>query len=115
MLIFEVLEATSLPIWEEEEEIDPNDHELLKELYQLWNALNQTRMHETWHDAQQIREETLDRFSLGLLDLQTRAKIERLFWSIAKEVQQMTNGLKHVSEELLSLPKLLSDKYFCNF
>ena len=115
VLIFEVLEATSLPIWEEEETIDDNDHELLKELYSLWNTLNQTRMHETWHDAQQIREETLDRFSLGLLDLQTRAKIERLFWSIAKEVQQMTNGLKHVSEELLNLPKLLSDKYFCNF
>ncbi len=115
VLIFEVLEATSLPIWAEEEEIDANDHELLKELYSLWNTLNQTRMHETWHDAQQIREETLDRFSLGLLDLQTRAKIERLFWSIAKEVQQMTNGLKHVSEELLNLPKLLSDKYFCNF
>ncbi|MEI7525191.1 MAG: biosynthetic arginine decarboxylase [Mariniphaga sp.] len=115
VLIFEVLEATSLPIWEEDEEINPNDHELLKELFQLWNTLNQTRMHETWHDAQQIREETLDRFSLGLLDLQTRAKIERLFWSIAKEVQQMTNGLKHVSEELISLPKLLSDKYFCNF
>ena len=115
VLIFEVLEATSLPIWEEEEEIDANDHELLKELFSLWNSLNQTRMHETWHDAQQIREETLDRFSLGLLDLQTRAKIERLFWSIAKEIQQMTNGMKHVSEELINLPKLLSDKYFCNF
>ena len=115
VLIFEVLEATSLPIWEEDEEIDAGDHELLKELFSLWNSLNQTRMHETWHDAQQIREETLDRFSLGLLDLQTRAKIERLFWSIAKEIQQMTNGMKHVSEELINLPKLLSDKYFCNF
>jgi len=115
VLIFEVLEATSLPIWEEDEEIDASEHELLKELYSLWNSLNQTRMHETWHDAQQIREETLDRFSLGLLDLQTRAKIERLFWSIAKEIQQMTNGMKHVSEELINLPKLLSDKYFCNF
>ncbi len=115
VLVFEVLEATSLPIWEEEEEIDASDHELLKELYSLWNSLNQTRMHETWHDAQQIREETLDRFSLGLLDLQTRAKIERLFWSIAKEIQQMTSGMKHVSEELINLPKLLSDKYFCNF
>jgi len=115
VLIFEVLEATSLPIWEEDEEIDPSDHELLKELFSLWNTLNQTRMHETWHDAQQIREEALDRFSLGLLDLQTRAKIERLFWSIAREVQQMTNGMKHVSEELINLPKLLSDKYFCNF
>ena len=115
VLVFEVLEATSLPVWEEEEEIDASDHELLKELFSLWNSLNQTRMHETWHDAQQIREETLDRFSLGLLDLQTRAKIERLFWSIAKEIQQMTNGMKHVSEELINLPKLLSDKYFCNF
>jgi arginine decarboxylase len=115
VLIFEVLEATSLPVWEEDEEIDPTDHELLKELFSLWNTLNQTRMHETWHDAQQIREEALDRFSLGLLDIQTRAKIERLFWSIAREVQQMTNGLKHVSEELINLPKLLSDKYFCNF
>ncbi len=115
VLIFEVLEATSLPIWEEDEEIETTEHELLKELYSLWSTLNQTRMHETWHDAQQISEESLDRFSLGLLDIQTRAKIERLFWSIAKEVQQMTNGMKHVSEELLNLPKLLSDKYFCNF
>jgi len=115
VLIFEVLEATSLPVWEEDEEIEEDGHELLKELYSLWNTLNQTRMHETWHDAQQIREEALDRFSLGLLDLQTRAKIEKLFWSIAKEVQQMTNGMKHISEELTTLPKLLSDKYFCNF
>ncbi len=115
VLIFEVLEATSLPIWEEDEEVAADEHELLKELYSMWSTLNQTRMHETWHDAQQIREEALDRFSLGLLDLQTRAKIERLFWSIAREIYQMTNGMKHVSEELLVLPKLLSDKYFCNF
>jgi arginine decarboxylase len=115
VLVFEVLEATTLPVWEEDEEVNPDDHELLKELFSLWNALNQTRMHETWHDAQQIREEALDRFSLGLLDLKTRAKIERLFWSIAREIHQMTNGMKHVSEELLLLPKLLSDKYFCNF
>ncbi len=115
VLVFEVLEATSLPIWEEDDQIEETDHELLKELFSLWSLLNQTRMHETWHDAQQIREESLDRFSLGLLDLQTRAKVEKLFWSIAKEVQQMTNGMKHISEELTTLPKLLSDKYFCNF
>jgi len=115
VLIFEVLEATSLPVWEEEEDINPNDHELLKDLFSLWNTLNQTRMIETWHDAQQIREEALDRFSLGLLDIKTRAQIERLFWSIAKEIHQMTLGMKHLPDELLLLPKLLSDKYFCNF
>jgi arginine decarboxylase len=115
VLVFEVLEATSLPTWEEEEEIQPGDHELVKDLYSLWDKLNQPRMFETWHDAQQIREEALDLFSLGLLDLKTRAQIERLFWSIARDIQLMTNEIKHVPDEFRSLPKLLSDKYFCNF
>ena len=81
----------------------------------LWDRLNQPSMLETWHDAQQIREEALDRFSLGLLDLKTRAQIERLFWSIARRVYQMTNETKHIPEELRQISRILSDKYFCNF
>jgi arginine decarboxylase len=115
VLIFEVLETTTLPEWHDEDTPGPNDHELVQELYSLWDRLNQSGMLETWHDAQQIREEALDRFSLGLLDLKTRAQIERLFWSIARELHQMTNETKHNSEELRHLPKILSDKYFCNF
>jgi len=115
VLVFEVLEATTTPSWSESEDLNEDDHELVKDLYSSWETLNQLSMLETWHDAQQIREEALDRFSLGLLDLKTRAQIERLFWSIAKEIYQMTNELKHIPEEFLNLPKLLSDKYFCNF
>jgi arginine decarboxylase len=99
----------------EDEESKEDDHELVRELFSLWEQLNQSKMLETWHDAQQIREEALDLFSLGHLDLKTRAQIERLFWSITKEIHQMTSELKHIPEELLYLPKLLSDKYFCNF
>jgi len=115
VLIFEVLEASTLATWDEEEELNQDDHELVKELYYLWDNLNQPKLLETWHDAQQIREESLDRFSLGLIDLKTRAQVERLFWSVAKEIQSMTAELKHVPDELRQLPKLLSDKYFCNF
>jgi len=115
VLIFEVLETTSLPSWDEEEEITDADHELVRELYTLWDTLNQPRMLETWHDAQQIREEALDRFSLGILDIKTRAQVERLFWSIARDIHALTVMMKHVPDELRSLPKLLSDKYFCNF
>ena len=70
---------------------------------------------EIWHDAQEIREEALNLFSLGLLDLKSRAKIERLFWTIAREVNHIANSLKRVPEDFTSLPKLLADKYFCNF
>jgi arginine decarboxylase len=115
VLVFEVLESASLSLWDDNEEVNEDDHELLHELYKSWENLNQSKMLETWHDAQQIREEVLDMFSLGLLDLTTRAKIERLFWSIAKEIQQMANEMKRPPEELTNMPKLLSDKYFCNF
>jgi arginine decarboxylase len=115
VLVFEVLETTTLPEWDEDEIPGAGDHELVHELFSSWERLNQPGMLETWHDAQQIREEALDRFSLGLLDLKTRAQIERLFWSIARELNQMANETKHTSEELRQLPKLLSDKYFCNF
>jgi arginine decarboxylase len=115
VLVFEVLESASLPVWEDGEEVQEDDHELLHELYNAWESLNQSKMLETWHDAQQIREEALDMFSLGMLDLQTRARIERLFWSVAREIHQMASEMKRPPEELLNLPKLLSDKYFCNF
>jgi arginine decarboxylase len=115
VLVFEVLEYASLPQWSEQEDVAETDHELVKELYYQWDNINQTRMLETWHDAQQIREEALDLFSLGMLDLRTRAQIERLFWSVAREIYGMTKGIKHVPEELNLLPKLLADKYFCNF
>jgi len=115
VLVFEVLEATNQPTWDDEETISEGDHELVKELYELWDGVNQPRMLETWHDAQQIREEALDRFSLGLIDLKTRAQVEKLFWSIAMRVYRLANVTKHVPDELRQISKILSDKYFCNF
>ena len=117
VLIFEVLETASLPEWDDDEEILKDDHELIHDLYEAWDNLSnkQSSMLETWHDAQQIREEALDLFSLGMLDIKTRAKIERLFWSIAREINQMTLDLKRIPEDFNNLPKLLADKYFCNF
>ncbi len=115
VLIFEVLEATSFSEWDPDDEVGEEDHEMVKEMLQLFENLNQPRMLETWHDAQQIREEALDRFSLGLIDLDTRAKVEKLFWSIAKKVNRIAGNLKHVPMEISRISRLLSTKYFCNF
>ena len=115
VLIFEVLETATLPEWDDEEEIAPDAHELVQELYSIWDSLNQNKMLEAWHDAQQIREEALDLFSHGIVDLKTRAQIERLYWSISREINQIAGGLKHAPDEFRGLSKLLADKYFCNF
>lgn len=115
VLVFEVLETTSLPIWDEKEDLGENPHELVDELYKIWDNMNQPRLLESWHDALQIREEALDLFGLGLLDLRTRAQIEQLFWSVAREVNEIASDMKHAPEELRKISKLLPDKYFCNF
>ena len=115
VLIIEALETTQLPIWEDKDVLEEGAHELARELYNIWDNMNTPRLLESWHDALQIREEALDLFSLGMLDLNTRAQIEKLFWSIAREVNQMALDMKHAPEELRKIQRLLPDKYFCNF
>lgn len=115
VLLFNVLETTSQPSWNDKEELDDNAHELTIELQEILRSLRPASLFESWHDALQIREEALDLFSLGMLDLETRAKIERLFWSIVREVYKLSENLRHLPEEFRNLPKLLTEKYFCNF
>ena len=115
VLIFDVLETAHLPEWDDDIDIKPEDHELVRELYTIWDKLNQNTMLEAFHDAEQIRDESLNLFSHGLVDLQTRAQIECLYWSVMREVNHIAQNLKHTPDELRVLPKLLADKYFCNF
>lgn len=115
VLIFEVLETTTLPQWKDSDEVGADEHELARELYQIWDKLDHQGIFESWHDALQIREEALDLFSLGMLDLRTRATIEKLFWSVAREIGDMVASMKHPPEELRKIPRMLPDKYFCNF
>jgi arginine decarboxylase len=115
VLVLDVLETASLPEMPEEFEAKESDHQLVKDLYEIWDNLNPRTMLEDWHDAEQIRDEALELFSHGLVDLRTRAEIEAMYWSVCHEVNTLCKQMKHVPEELRGLDKLLADKYFCNF
>jgi len=115
VLVIDVLETASLPEMPEEYEPENDSHQLVKDLYDIWDNLNPRTMLEDWHDAQQIREEALELFSHGILDLKNRAEIEKMYWSVCREINALAKHLKHTPEELMSLDKLLADKYFCNF
>ncbi|MBO4445146.1 MAG: biosynthetic arginine decarboxylase [Bacteroidaceae bacterium] len=115
VLVVQVLETVSLPQMPEEWEVGENDHQLVKDLYEIWDNLTQRSALENWHDAQQIREETLELFAHGIIDLKTRAQIEKLYWSVTREINTIAKQMKHAPEELRKINKLLADKYFCNF
>ena len=115
VLVIDVLETASLPEMPEEFEAKDSDHQLVKDLYEIWDNLNSKNMLEDWHDAEQIRDEALELFSLGIVDLKTRAEIESMYWSVCHEINTLSKQMKHVPEELRNIDKLLADKYFCNF
>ena len=115
VLVIDVLETASLPQMDESYEPDENSHKLVKDLYEIWDNLNPRTMLEDWHDAEQIREESLDLFCHGIVDLKTRAEIESMYWSVCHEINILAKHLKHTPEELMNIDKLLADKYFCNF
>ena len=115
VLVLEVLETSDVPHMREDFHPAEDDHKLVHDLTDIWDKLSTRSMLEDWHDAEDIREEALDLFRHGLLDLRTRAQIESLYWSICAEVAELVHHLKHAPDELRKLDKMMSEKYFCNF
>ncbi len=115
VLIMEVMESVSAPQMPEDFKPGPDDHKLVHDLTEVWDKLTPRSMLEDWHDAQDLREEALDLFRHGIIDLKTRAQIESIFWAVSHEIAEMAHHQKHVPEELRKLDKQMADKYFCNF
>jgi len=115
VLILDAIESVSAPQMPEDFTPGPDDHKLVHDLTEIWDKLSSRSMLEDWHDAEDIREEALDLFRHGIIDLKTRAQIESLYWAISHEVAELAHHQKHVPDELRKLDKQMADKYFCNF
>ncbi len=115
VLIVEALESVSVQKMHEDFEVSDDDHKLVHDLTEIWDTLSTRSMLEDWHDAEDIRQEALDLFQHGIIDLKTRAQIESLYWAICHEVAELAHHQKHVPDELRTIDKQMADKYFCNF
>ena len=115
ILILDVIETVSMPHMRDDFQPSENDHQLVHDLTEIWDKLSTRSMLEDWHDAEDIRDEALDLFRHGIIDLKTRAQIESLYWSITHEISELVHHQKHVPDELRKLDKIMADKYFCNF
>ena len=115
VLILDVIESVRMPHMSEDFVPNEQDHQLVHDLNEIWDKLSARSMLEDWHDAQDIRDEALDLFRHGIINLKTRAQIESLYWSITHEISELVHHQKHVPDELRTLDKTMADKYFCNF
>lgn len=97
--------------------VEPNerDHKLVRDILDVKQRLKRGNRLESLHDIQQIKEETQQTFDLGLLELESKAKIETLYWQLAQQIVNMHRGLRHVPDEVKELETSLGDQYICNF
>jgi arginine decarboxylase len=92
-----------------------NEHALVKELLDIRRNLARMNKLEAFHDAQERKEDAHHMFTLGLLELLDKAKIESLFWEIGREVVLSFKNQGYVPEEIRLLEDSLGDQYLCNF
>jgi len=96
-------------------EIKESDPKLLHEMVETQKALTKQNRMEVLHDAQQIKEQCQSMFELGLLELESKAKIEIIYWQIAQSVVELCRGMRYVPDEVKELETALGDQYLCNF
>jgi arginine decarboxylase len=97
--------------------IDPSDkdHKLVRDIIEVKQRLKRGNRLESLHDIQQIKEEAQQTFDLGLLDLESKAKIDSVYWQLATQIVGMHRGLRFVPDEVRELETSLGDQYICNF
>lgn len=92
-----------------------NDHALVRELLDIRKNIARLNKLEAYHDALERKEDAHNMFTLGLMELPDKAKIETLYWEISKEVVQSFLGQAYIPEEIRKLEDSLGDQYLCNF
>jgi arginine decarboxylase len=96
-------------------EATEKDHRLVHDILEVKQRLKRGNRIESLHDSQHIKEEAQQMFDLGLLDLESKAKIETVCWQLAQQIVNMHRGLRFVPEEVKELETSLGDQYICNF
>ncbi|EEF60316.1 biosynthetic arginine decarboxylase [Pedosphaera parvula] len=92
-----------------------NEHPLVKELLDIRKNISKLNKLEAYHDALERKDDAHHMFTLGMLELPDKAKIENLYWDIGQEVVQSFKGQAYIPEEIVKLEDSLGDQYLCNF
>jgi len=115
ILVVNVLDVTSFPEWSDHIEIAEDAPKVVKEIFDVLNAISNKNLVESWHDAVHLKDEVQNNFLLGLITLSERAVAERIYWGICRKIEKLSSRLKFLPDDIRTLKTRLADKYFCNF
>lgn len=115
MLIFDVMGLNKVEMEDAPPAVNNQEHKVLRELKEIYETLDLNNVNEFYNDLTDIHENSLQLFTLGILSLAEKAKIEQYYWSISTRMAQIIKKSKDHEDLFEALKKQLSDTYFCNF
>jgi arginine decarboxylase len=114
-LLFDVLGVTRMVETRAPRAPRDDASEELQELWEVYKSITGKNLLEPLHDASEIREQSLTKFNLGLIDLEERAEIEGIYFAICRKLYRTADRTSELPEEIEPLEKALADIYYCNF
>ncbi len=115
VLVVDVLGTSEFDPAQVPDKSDDKAEPVVRNLVSTFRDVTNKNLLESWHDAQDAKEESLTLFSLGHLSLEQRVAAENAYWAVCHKIMRIAREQGEIPEELESLEKQLSDTYFCNF
>jgi arginine decarboxylase len=114
VLVTEVMGVTN-PTVGQPPKAGPDEADTVRKISEVCEAVTAKNFQECYHDAQELRDEGMQLFGVGLLTLEERSRVEELFWRTCEKIQRITRNLEYVPDDMEGLERDLADTYFMNF
>jgi arginine decarboxylase len=115
VLIFDVLSVDGVRTSSHPTQPAEDEPKVIQQLFEVWTSITTRNVQESYNDVLQLKEEATTAFALGYLSLQTRARMEELFWACCEKILRIVREMTYVPDDLQRLERQLADKYYGNF
>lgn len=88
---------------------------IVENMRELEDNISPQNYQQFFNEAQQLKEDALNAFKLGILSLEERAKIETLYWKVMVRIRGILKNVEYIPEGLQTLEFDLAPQYLCNF
>lgn len=92
-----------------------DEHIIVTNMRDLLKQVKPEYLQTIINEADQLKEDGVNAFRLGVITLEERAKIETLYWQVHKEVVDKLKTLDFLPEDLAHLEEYVAPQYLCNF
>src|SRR5262249_46020351 len=89
VLVFDVLGVSDFDRYEVPPAIPDDAPKHVTDLFAIHRDLNKKNLLESYHDAVQAVDESLDMFRVGSMSVEERALVERLFWAVCSKIRRI--------------------------